>query len=140
MDVCPNYKMFFTFIAEKVEMASPKMSPCFATILDQLVNFKNKIGILICFLTDVFLGRFQQKPNCYSHDNSDFWQLSILNFAWLNLCSIIFQKIWKIKQGFRNLSYFCQTIKSAAQIEQARKVLCAAKALRHLFSKSYKQD
>ena len=54
----------FTFIAEmidkKVEIASAKMCPCAATILEQLMNIRNKIGIPFCFLTDVFLGSFQQ--------------------------------------------------------------------------------
>ena len=54
----------FTFIAEiidKVEMASAKMSPCFTTIMAQLMNDENKIGIPICFQTDVILGRFHNK-------------------------------------------------------------------------------
>ena len=64
VDVCPNYGIHFTFIAEiidKVEMASAKMSPCFTTIMAQLMNDKNKIGIPICFQTDVILGRFHYK-------------------------------------------------------------------------------
>ena len=62
VDACPNYRILFTFIADaeiidKVEMASAKMSPCLTTILAQLMNDKNKIGIPICFQTDVFLGK-----------------------------------------------------------------------------------
>ena len=50
-----EYRILFTFaeIIVKVEMASAKMSPCFTTILAQLMN-KNEIGIQICFQTDVF--------------------------------------------------------------------------------------
>ena len=66
VDACSNYRILFTFIAEiidKVEMASAKMSPCFTTIMAQLMNDKNKIGIPICFQTDVILGRFHYKKN-----------------------------------------------------------------------------
>ena len=69
-------RILFTFTAEiidKVKMAREKMSPCFRTILAQLMNDKNKIGIPICFQTDVFLGRFHNKKefNYFSHVHSD---------------------------------------------------------------------
>ena len=49
----------FTFIAEmidkKVEIVSAKMCPCAATILEQLMNIRNKKEIPIYCITDVFL-------------------------------------------------------------------------------------